>query len=125
MKASVIASPFVALTALCFALSAAADCTYPKAPGSIPNGDKATEAEMVQGMNDLKKYDADVNAYLACLDMETATRITEAGPDATPEQVNQIKAIQGKKHNAAVDELQAHAAEFNKQVRNFKQRKKS
>jgi hypothetical protein len=49
-------------------------------------------------------------------------RLDAAGADAPADQVAQIKAIQAKRHNAAVDELEAHAARFNEQVKAFKAR---
>ena len=48
-----------------------------------------------------------------------------AGTDAPADQVAQIKAINAKRHNAAVDELEAHAARFNEQVKAFKNKGKS
>jgi hypothetical protein len=51
-------------------------------------------------------------------------RIEAAGPDAPAEQVEQIKAIHTKRHNAAVEALEQHAARFNEQVKTFKSRDK-
>lgn len=110
--------------AMGFAATVHADCVYPKAPASVPNGATATEQEMVDAMQKLKEYNQSVTAYLDCLDLETSTRIAEAGPDATADQVKQIRAMEAKKHNAAVDELQSHADEFNKQVHLYKAKKK-
>jgi hypothetical protein len=78
---------------------------------------------MIAGMTAFKKYDAEVNAYLSCLDMEANTRISEAGDNA--DQVKQIKIMSSKKHNAAIDELQARADEFNSQLRAYKTKHKS
>ena len=99
-----------------------AECIYPKAPSSIPDGATATEQEMITGMKEVKEYNAQVTAYLNCLDMEMQARLDAAGADAPADQVAQIKAIQAKRHNAAVDELEAHAARFNEQVKAFKAR---
>jgi hypothetical protein len=102
-------------------VSLAANCTHPKAPESIPNGKTAAEAVMVTAMTEFKQYNADVTAYLACLDVDTSDKIREAsGATAT---IMQIKSMQSKKHNSAVDELQALATKFNEQVRAFKARK--
>jgi outer membrane protein TolC len=107
------------------AAPAHADCIYPKAPAeALPNGATATEQEMVAAMKGLKVYNDAVTAYLSCLDVETSSRIAEAGPDTTADQVKQIRALEEKKHNAAVDELQSRAEEFNKQVRAYKTKKK-
>ncbi len=52
------------------------------------------------------------------------TRIEAAGPDAPADQIEQIKAIHNKRHNAAVEELESTAARFNEQVKVFKAEKK-
>lgn len=101
-----------------------AECIYPKAPASIPDGATATEDEMLSGMKAVKEYNAAVSAYLSCLDMEMQSRIETAGVDAPPDQVAQIRAIQAKRHNAAVEELQSHADRFNEQVKIYKARSK-
>ena len=89
------------LMALAFG-SAHADCVYPKAPATIPNGSTASEAEMATAAGLFKQYNADVTAYLACLQDETTSK--SAGVSAG--QVMQIKSMQSKKHNSAVDELE-------------------
>lgn len=101
-----------------------AECLYPKAPASIPDGNTATEQEMLDGMKAVKEYNSQVTGYLNCLDMEMQARIQAAGADAPADQVEQIKAIQNKRHNAAVEELEAHAARFNEQVKAYKARTK-
>ena len=101
-----------------------AECIYPQAPSDLPNGATASEQEMVAGMKSIKEYNAQVTAYLSCLDMKMETDIAAAGTDAPADQVAQIKAINAKRHNAAVDELEANAARFNEQVKAFKTRDK-
>lgn len=122
MKARLIAIA-AAVLAAAVAVPASAECIYPKAPEAAPNGSTATEAEMIAGMTVFKKYDAEVNAYLSCLDMETNTSITEAGENA--DQVKKLKIMSSQKHNAAIDELQARADEFNSQLRAYKTKHKS
>jgi hypothetical protein len=97
--------------------AAQADCTYPKPPDSIPDGKSAAEAEMLTAMATFKQYNTDVDAYLACLDQETAAKTKEASGAAA---IMQIKAMQSKKRSSATDERQAKIDEFNKQVRAFK-----
>lgn len=99
--------------------SAHADCVYPKAPAAIPNGSTASESDMATAAAAFKQYNADVTAYLACLQDETAAR--SAGVSAG--QVIQLKSMQSKKHNSAVDELESNVARFNEQVRAFKNKK--
>ncbi len=105
------------IAALSLSLNAAADCIYPKAPAKIPDGKTATKEDMLAAQAAFKQLDSDVNAYNACLDQEMDARLSEGGEQLPKEQVVQIKAIQAKRHNAAVDELQKHADAFNEQVR--------
>jgi hypothetical protein len=103
---------------------AQAECVYPKAPASIPDGKTASEEEMITGMKAVKEYNAQVTAYLSCLDMQMQTDIAAVGTQAPPETIAQIKAINAKRHNAAVEELESHAARFNEQVKVYKGRDK-
>lgn len=102
--------------------AANADCTYPKAPTGLPDGSTATQEQMVEGMSAIKEYNNQVTAYLNCLETEMNARIEAAGPQAPPEQIEQIKAIHTKRHNAAVEELESNAARFNEQVKVYKAR---
>ncbi len=114
----------LALAGLLLSGFAAAECIYPKPPASIPDGNTATEEEMLAGMRAVKEYNTQVTAYLNCLDMQTQTDISAAGSDAPKETIEQIKAINAKRHNAAVEELESHAARFNEQVKAYKSRDK-
>jgi hypothetical protein len=117
MKAACLLS----LCVLGLASTAHAECSYPKAPESVPDGKSASEQEMVAAMSQFKQYNSDVEAYLKCLDDETAEKVKEAG--GSTGSIMQIKALQSKKHNSAVDELQTAATKFNEQVRAFKSKK--
>jgi hypothetical protein len=99
-----------------FAATAHAECAFPKAPDSIPDGKTASEAEMVAAMQAFKAYNEAVTAFGACLEDETKSKA------AGTAQLMQLKTMQTKKHNAAIDELQAKAKLFNEQVRAFKAR---
>jgi hypothetical protein len=122
MKARSIAIG-TAIFAATIAASASAECPYPKAPHSAPNGSKATEAEMIAGMTAIKNYDTEVQAYIACLDTEATARIAEAG-DKT-DQVSPIKAMNDKKQSAALKDLHSHADDFNAQLKAYKAKQKS
>jgi hypothetical protein len=113
-----------ALLASLAAATASAECTYPKAPSGLPDGATASQDQMLVGMKAIKEYNNQVTDYLNCLETEMNTRIEAAGPEAPAEQVEQIKAIHTKRHNAAVEELEATAARFNEQVKVFKAREK-
>ncbi|MBL8269588.1 hypothetical protein [Steroidobacter sp.] len=112
------------LAGLLTAVAANAECSYPKAPAGLPDGTTATQEEMVTGMKAIKEYNAQVTSYLSCLEGEMNTRIEAAGPDAPADQVEQIKAIHTKRHNAAVEELESTASRFNEQVKVYKSREK-
>ena len=103
-------------------VSVRAECVSPKSPAAVPNGSTATKQEMIDGMTVFKKYQADMNNYLACLDSEAAEQVKAAGDNA--DQVKQINAMLAKKHNAAVDEETAHADKFNQQIRAYKAKTK-
>jgi hypothetical protein len=96
--------------------AAQADCTYPKPPDAV-DGKTASEPQMLAAMAAFKQYNTDVDAYLACLDTETAEKSKEASGASA---IMQIKAMQSKKKSSATDERQAKIDEFNKQVRAFK-----
>ncbi|AMN45960.1 hypothetical protein ACG33_02295 [Steroidobacter denitrificans] len=103
--------------ALAFAVvswSAQAECIYPKAPATIPDGATATEGEMIAAMNAFKTYNNEVTEFGACLEEETKSKA------AGTAQLMQMKTMQAKKHNAAIAELQEKAKAFNEQVRIFK-----
>lgn len=106
----------VGICAFAFACSAQADCAFPKAPASIPDGKTASEQEMIAAMAAFKAYNEEVNAFGQCLEQETKDKAAGTG------QLMQLKTMQAKKLNTAVDELQAKAKRFNEQVRIFKAR---
>lgn len=86
---------------------AQAGCTLPPAPSKVPDGNTATESEMVAAMQTLKRYNTDVSNYVKCLEFEaTQNRLSRED--------------QARQHNAAIDGLQVIAAKFNEQVRLFK-----
>lgn len=110
------------LAGLLAASAAGAECVYPKAPATMPDGATATKDQMVEGMKAVKAYNAQVTDYLTCLENDMNKRVEDLGADASPEAVEQIKAIHNKRHNAAVSELEEHAARFNEQVKTYKAR---
>src|SRR5690606_5406058 len=89
-----------------------AQCEYPPAV-DIPDGTSATKDDMTDARIAVEKYMKDMEGYLECLDQESATLPEE---ERTPEQ----RSMHAKRHNAAVDAMEAVAARFNEQVRAFK-----
>ncbi len=94
-----------------FALS---DCFYPKMKVDIPNGSTATMEEMVAAQSNFKAYNADMNAYLDCLDDELS-KISEDF-----EGYADIKSHSDAKYNATVEQLTEAAEEWNQAVRGYK-----
>jgi rhamnose utilization protein RhaD (predicted bifunctional aldolase and dehydrogenase) len=111
------ASLFVAIV---FSASVALACEYPERT-SIPNGATATKDEMVTGQKGVKKYMADMEEYLTC--MEEEDKQMRAGiEDPDPIVEAQRDEMLVKKHNAAVEDMEKVAAQFNEEVRAYKAR---
>jgi uncharacterized protein YfkK (UPF0435 family) len=110
------------LTLLATAAAAEAACIYPRAPDRVPDGSTATYDEMVAAQKAVKQFNEDIDAYNSCLDLEMATLEQSGSYDET--RLEELRAMQAKKNNAAVDEVQALADRFNEQLRIFKARDK-
>jgi len=102
---------------------ASADCVYPQAPQSLPNGSKATKDEMIAAQAQVKEYSAAVQeTYLPCLEKEKVDylgALDNMDPDYTQKK-SAIDQVHAKKHNAALDELQAVAARWSDELKAFK-----
>lgn len=112
----------LALIALAAAGAAQATCIYPRAPDKLPDGSTATYEEMAAGQKAVQQFNEDINAYNSCLDLEMANQ--EKSGTFDENRLTELRAIQAKKNNAAVDEVQAVADRFNEQLRIFKTRDK-
>ena len=100
------------ITALLLAFSslALAECDRPAAP-ELPDGEVSDLAAMVEGQKAVKTYVTGTEAYLECMSAEN-----ESAEEMTPEeQAERVNA-----HNAAVDEMEAVAAQFNEEIREYK-----
>jgi len=111
---------------LVFALGSAyaqADCTYPRAPESMPDGNTATKEEMIAGKNEVSRYNTEMNAYLDCIKLEidaaTPKDPSKLSKDEKAKADQQSKMLT-QKNNAAVDELQAVVGRFNEQLKLYK-----
>ncbi len=103
-----------------FAAPFALACDYPHR-ADIPDGATANKEEMIDGQRGIKKYMGDMDAYLSCI--EAAEQETVAGTDDANEEPKQQRIeMFNKKYNAAVEEMNLVAEEFNTQVRTFKER---
>lgn len=119
---SLIAAAAVIAAAL--APAAYADCSYPHAPEHLPSGNTATLKEMLAGEQAVKSYNEEMTAYLSCIELERDSRVAQAGDKLSKQQKQALQAIEVQKHNAAVDQLQTVATQFNAQVKIFKARDK-
>ena len=109
-----IISTAILIGSLGYAQFALSDCFYPKMKVGIPNGSTATMEEMVAAQADFKAYNADMDAYLDCLDDE----LSKISQDL--EGYTDIKALSDAKYNAAIDQLTEAAEEWNQAVRGYK-----
>ena len=115
--------PLTLIFAIGSAAHAQADCTYPRAPASIPDGATASKDEMIAGKNEVARYNNEMTAYLDCIKLEIAA----ASPKDTSKLSKEDKAkaaeqekVLTQKNNAAVDELTAVVGRFNEQLKIWK-----
>ncbi len=90
-----------------------AKCKYPEPP-KVPDGATASEAAMGQAGAQVRDYVAGVQSSLQCLSEVEKSM----GDDITDDQEATIVAV----YNNGVDQMNAIAQEYNKQVRAFKSR---
>ncbi len=103
-----------------FSTTAWADCTYPRAPGKMPDGNAAAREEMLAAKKLVDQYNADMNTYLACIKTDYDAALAKGGAGLSEEQKQQMAAMYTQKNDAAVDELQGVAERFNEQVRAYR-----
>ncbi len=103
----VASAAFVAITSTAFA-----DCVRPPAP-SVPDGATASKEEMISANQAVKKFVAETEAYIECVNTEEAAVPEE---EVTPE----MRESYVTRHNAAVDAMQGVAEQFNGAIRAYK-----
>ena len=104
------------------AATAQAACIYPRAPEQLPDGNTASYDEMVAAQQLVRQFNEDITAYNACLDLEMKS-FEESGL-YDEQRLAELRAMQGKKNNSAVDEVESVVGRFNEQLRAFKVRDK-
>ncbi len=100
-----------------------AECERTEAPG-IPDGSKASEQEMIEGQTNLKEYMAATETYLTCIDGEEKTAIeveAKATEPASEDARVERAAAHTSAYNEAVQEMEAKAADFNEQLKAFRE----
>ena len=106
-----------------FGVQSALACDYPHRV-LIPNGTTATKEDMLEGQRGLKGFVADIEVYLECIiDEEKMSRAVLENLDPDDEQ--QREDLLNKKYNAAVDEMERLAAQFNVEVQAYKAKESS
>jgi len=107
---------------LALGAGAHAACVYPQAPQALPNGGKATKEEMLAAQAQVKEYSKTVQeVYLPCLETEkneSITALDNMDPEYTQKKAN-VETMHAKKHNAALDELQAIADRWSVELKAF------
>ncbi len=105
---------------LLLATSLAFACDYPQR-AKVPDGNTATKEEMIEGQKAVKAYMAAMEDYLACIEAEEKADVAEM-EEPEPELLAQRADMLNKKYNAAVEEMEIVAAQFNEEVRAYKGR---
>ena len=113
----------VSVALLFFAQSAFA-CDYPARIADMPDGNVATRDEMIAGKKAVQSYLADMEEYLSCIEGEEAQAVIAMG-DVDDETKRQRKGAFDKKYNAAVEEMNLVAEQFNIQLRAYNAKKKN
>ena len=106
--------------AMLFATHGALACDYPQRI-DVPDGASASKEDMIAGQKDVKSYMSLMEAYLTCIEADEAQAVLGLG--AVDEGTKrQREDMFNKKYNAAVQEMNLVAEEFNMQVRAYKDR---
>ena len=113
------AASIFALTAL-RAATAHADCVAPVGNVTIPDGSKATLDEMLAAKKAVNEYNAAVEAYNSCLNLEQDAAVAARGKNITDEERKAIEKQYAERYNPEANKLQATADQLNAQIRAYK-----
>ena len=98
-------------------------CDYPERIKDMPDGDSASRDEMIAGKKAVQSYLANMESYLSCIEAEEAQAVIAMG-DVDEDTKKQRSETFNKKYNAAVEEMNLVAEEFNIQLRAYNASKK-
>ena len=98
----------------------AAGCDYPKKI-DVPNGLITTKEEMLTGQRDVKQFVSSMEEYMDCIVAEEKLARSQLD-DIEPEDEQLREDMLSKKYNAAVDDMERVAAEFNTAVQTYRSR---
>lgn len=116
-----ILTKMAASAALILLAQGALACDYPER-ANVPDGATASKDEMIAGQRGIKSYIAEMEEYLACIESEEAQAMLSLGDEVDETAKRQREELFNKKYNAAVEEMNLVAEEFNVQVRAYKAR---
>ncbi len=110
-------SKLTASLVLLFGMQTIFACDYPTRV-LVPNGNTATKEEMLNGQQGVKTYVTEMEVYLECIiDEEKIAR--DALGNLESEREQEREDMVNKKYNAAVDEMERLAAQFNAEVQAY------
>ena len=104
--------------AMLFVAQSAFACDYP-ARVDMPDGVTASKEAMIAGQKAVKAYMDSMDQYLYCIESEEAAAVFELG-EIDEDTKRQREEMFNKKYNAAVEQMNLVAEEFNVQVRAYK-----
>ena len=110
--------------ALLFFAQGVLTCDYPQRVDNVPDGNSATRDEMIAGKKAVQSYLGDMEEYLSCIEAEEAQALIAMG-EVDDETKRQRKSTFDKKYNAAVEEMNLVAEQFNVQLRAYNAKKKN
>lgn len=110
----------VVTLAFLFSAQSALACDYPQRI-EVPDGATASKEDMIAGQKSVRSYMASMEAYLTCIEADEAQAVLSLG-DIGEREKRQREDMFNKKYNAAVEEMNLVAEEFNIQVRAYKDR---
>ena len=111
---------FTTILALLCAAATYAECTPPEPPDSLPDGTTATYEEMVEAHGAVRTFDADIRTFIVCLELEIKTLLEDPSVDDATK--DDLRTLLVGRTDAAVDEAEFVVAQFNEQLRLFRER---
>ncbi|HKD55035.1 MAG TPA: hypothetical protein VKB72_12545 [Steroidobacteraceae bacterium] len=101
------------------ASTALQDCTEATAP-QVPDGAKASSAQMAAAHAAFQAYDTATNNYTKCVDAAVDRIAAQYKGTASNEDIKSLQVFGSNAHNTAIDQEQAVADQYNIQLRAFK-----
>ena len=91
-------------------------------PPSIPDGTRATRAEMTAARSAFQAYDTATNTYTHCVDTAIEHIANQYATVASPSELKSLKAFGRGAHDTAIDQEQSVADQFNTQIHTYRAR---